>query len=258
MLDSLRNNCRDVDRAFLTLEHIEPGHPRHVPLEEFQRRLASATGTVLVKTHSLPDASGWQDARGQAYAAKLLADTPTVYVHRDGRDVLVSLYNYLASFTPEVAATPFKSYIRAVYKGGEGAGFDRAAFWQRHVQAWLDRGSLTTGGYENLETDYVATVSRVATEAGLTLRSTVEPIEIERGSRLKRRARRLMRRALRLDPRSSAIHPRAGVAGRYRAMFDDEDLAWFESRAGAAMRLLGYQPAATAEEPRPGAERVPG
>jgi Sulfotransferase domain len=240
MLDSLRSNVRDVERRFMTLERIEPSHEKHMPVAEFDRRLRSQRGVVLVKTHALPDATAWQDREAADYASELLATAPTIYVHRDGRDVLVSLYRFAQSYSPQVAAQSFAEFLRANHTGLDAPGISRPAYWQRHVLAWLDRSPTTTASYEGLQGDFEALLRSIAERLDLGLRPALRQVPLEpRGRRVPVLHR--LQRVLGLRPvGSTAIRPQAGRVGGWRQVFDDADLAWFESEAAGAMGRLGY------------------
>jgi hypothetical protein len=243
MLDSLRSNVRDVGRRFMTLERIEPSHEKHMPVAEFDRRLRSQRGVVLVKTHALPGAGAWQAQEAADYASELLATAPTIYVHRDGRDVLVSLYRFVQSYSPQVAAQSFAEFLRAKHTGPDAPGISRPAYWQRHVLAWLDRGPTTTASYERLQGEFETSLRSIADALDLGLRPALSQVRLEpRGRRIPVLHR--LQRVLGLRPvGSTAIRPQAGRVGGWRQVFDPADLAWFESEASAAMRRLGYAPA---------------
>src|SRR4029078_11960558 len=85
VLDLLRRNVRDAQHRFMPLERIEPTHEKHVPIVEFDRRLRSQRGVVLVKAHALPGTAVWRAPEGDAYAAALLSQAPTIYVPRARR-----------------------------------------------------------------------------------------------------------------------------------------------------------------------------
>jgi hypothetical protein len=240
MLDSLRSNARDVQRRFMTLERIEPSHERHVPVAEFDRQLRSQRGVVLVKTHALPGAGAWRAREAADYASELLATAPTIYVHRDGRDVLVSLYRFAQSYSPQVAAQSFAEFLRANHTGLDAPGISRPAYWQRHVLAWLDRGPTMTASYEGLQGDFEALLRSIARQLDVRLRPALSQVRLEpRGRRIPVLHRLL--RVLGLRPAgSTAIRPQAGRVGAWPQVFDGADLAWFESEAAEAMRRLGY------------------
>jgi sulfotransferase family protein len=238
MLDSLRSNVPDVERRFMTLERIEPSHEKHMPVAKFDRRLRSQRGVVLVKTHALPGAGAWQAREAADYASELLATAPTIYVHRDGRDVLVSLYRFVQSYSPQVAAQSFAEFLRSRHTGRDAIGVNRAVYWQEHVMAWLDSDPTTSGSYEGLRDDFEPTLRAIAERLELQLRPVLGQVLLEP----RRRRIPVLDRLLRVlgPPGSTAIRPQAGRVGAWREVFDDADLAWFESEASEAMRRLGY------------------
>jgi hypothetical protein len=245
MIDLLRANGRDVRPHFLTLERIEPAHPKHIPVTEFARRLRTRQGTVLVKTHALPGAVAWQTPDAAAFAAELLAGSATVYVHRDGRDVMVSLFHYMRSYSPDLAGVSFGEFIRATTSTGDGSHLSRAAYWGHHVLAWTDptataTKATATASFEALQADLEAGLAEIADRVALDLQPTLRPINLERrrgpvGALLQ------PNRWLGRPPRSTAIRPRAGASGSWRDAFDEADVAWFDEQAGEAMRRLGYR-----------------
>lgn len=243
LIDSLRNNVRDVAADYLNVDHIQPDHPQHMPLAEFDRRLRSTSGIAIVKTHALPDGDGWKDPAAREYLVRLLAELPTIYVYRDGRDVLTSLYHYIGAYEPRVAATPFGEFIRATYTAEEAHGLNRTAFWQRHVLAWLDHGPTATVSYERLRHDVGGALGAIAGDVGFEMRSRVTPVPLPgsqpRPGPLRLLARRLVKPFRR--KRSTAISPRTGTSGGWRGSFGPGDGEWFLEIAGNAMQRLGYQ-----------------
>jgi len=180
----------------------------------------------------------WRAPEADAYAAELLAEAPTIYVHRDGRDVLLSLYRFVSSYSPAVAAQSFAEFLRSNHTGIDAAGISRPAYWQRHVMAWLDRGPTTLASYERLQDDFEASLRAIAERLDLALRPTLTAVRLEP----RRRRIPVLDHALRiLRPASStAIRPQAGRIGGWHQVFDDADLAWFAAEASVGMRRLGY------------------
>ena len=242
VLDSLRNNGLDVHPRFLTLERIDPAHERHLTIDQFDRRLRRNAGTVLVKTHALPGPAAWEDPVAEAYVRELLAGAPIVYVHRDGRDVLVSLYHYVATYSPLVSGQSFGEFIRAPYTAPDAMGLSRAAYWQHHVLAWLDARPTALVGYAELLAGFPTVMARLADAVGLELKPDVQPVALEPPAGPLTNLVRRVRRASGTDrvPVSTAIRPRSGGSGGWQAAFEDGDLALFEGDASEAMRRLGY------------------
>jgi hypothetical protein len=242
VLDSLRSNGLDVNARYLTLERLDPAHERHLTVEQFDRRRRRGEGTTLVKTHTLPDPAAWRDPVAEAYARELLAEAPTVYVHRDGRDTLVSLYHYVASYSPQVAEQSFGEFMRAPHTAPDATGLSRAAYWQHHVLAWLDARPTTLVGYAELLADFPTVMAGLGTALGLGLRPDLQPVELEPPAGTVSSHARRVRRAISANPGvvSTAIRPRTGGSGGWQAAFEGADLADFDRAASEAMRRLGY------------------
>ena len=63
-----------------------------------------------------------------------------VYVVRDGRDVMVSLFNYAKSHDPEICKMSFSDFLQTenpYSKTKAVQGFNRIQYWNHHVQSWL-------------------------------------------------------------------------------------------------------------------------
>ena len=73
-------------------------------------------GRVLVKVHDLPVATFWKLEEERAFARSVLRESPAIYVHRDGRDVMASLYYYMQSFDEDVKKQSFSEFLRSESK----------------------------------------------------------------------------------------------------------------------------------------------
>ena len=112
-IDALRNNSPDICEQFLTLERISPKHDSPVKLSEFRKQLEAMERRVLIKVHDLPTAGYFYGEAERDFARQLMSESPAIYVHRDGRDVMVSLYHYLRSFNETVRGQTFSEFLRS-------------------------------------------------------------------------------------------------------------------------------------------------
>lgn len=184
----------------------------------------------------------------------------TIYVVRDGRDVLVSRYFYEVRAVTQARNPRGARMRRERFDRLYGAGADLAdvranlpAFidaeltapqltgvtWAEHVQRWLvapsDRVAIVR--YEQLRTD-----------AAGTLASAFEQLtgSADRG-RLKLAQERYDFTAQQARPavpptRSAAGYLRRGVPGDWREHFSDAAREVFDRHAGDTLRRLGYPP----------------
>jgi hypothetical protein len=240
-LDALRNNSPDINAKFLTLEQMGRRHAFHVPLDAFCNELETLAGRVLIKVHDLPTATYFVGEQEQQFARRVLNESPIVYVHRDGRDVMVSLYHYVRSFRDDYADVSFADFLRMPNELDGETVLSRPAYWAHHVTVWMAQPSLVAVSYHALENDYDNTVKRIADFLGVALNDAILPIGIHppkaKPSLLRRVKYRL---GLKRQQVSSAVQPRKGKSGDWRNYFSDEDLAFFMDEAGEVMQRLGY------------------
>jgi len=240
-IDALRNNSPDINPKFLTLEQTEPSHHQPIPLDEFQNTLESLSGHVLIKVHDLPTGMFWQSEREQHHALAIMQNSPVIYVHRDGRDVMVSLYHYIKSFRADFADLSFSDFIRMDNELDGKPIMSRPAYWAYHVNTWLKHPNTLAIAYEALETDYNATVKKMADFLNISLSNTLQTVDLHPSKKNKPLATRILKKiGLQREKISTAVAPRKGKSGDWQNHFTDSDLDFFMGEAGEIMNQLGY------------------
>jgi hypothetical protein len=162
--------------------------------------------------------------------ADVLADFTVFYIYRDPRDVMVSFWRFLHHWPwhegPRVETC--REFIRTAPCGQmmryqycqEETVLHR---WRSHVDGWTLgvpaelRQRVILVRFEDLLGDYERVVRGFASVIG------DQPARIERPSR-----------------DENVVLASKGEAGSYRGHFDQSDLAFFRSVAGATMDRLGY------------------
>lgn len=240
-IDLLRRNLPSVSARYLNLDRLMPDHGEPLGVAAFDRRLAGLEGVPLLKTHA-PAQPGWFAAAdaGARRARSLLDAARVVYVVRDGRDVLVSLFYYMRHYSERVRAQSFAAFLRDrddFFQACEGfAELDRASAWARHVEGWLAEPRAVVVRYEDLLARREATLREAALRLHLPAPARVEGVAVP--SSLSRRVLRKVVATVRPRRASTAIAPRRGVAGDADRHFAPGDDAFFRERAGAAMERL--------------------
>ncbi|MCY3782097.1 MAG: sulfotransferase domain-containing protein [Chloroflexi bacterium] len=242
-IDALRRNSPDISDTYMSLEQIETNHDASIPLVNFRRQLLSLEGQVLINMHDLPTAEHWQGLDERLFVRTILRNSPIIYVHRDGRDVLASLYYYMKSISETVRNQSFSQFLHGVMVVANGGdGMSRPAYWAYHINSWLAKENLLAVAYRDLETDYDATVQRMAAFLNVKLNPRLHPVNALGGpeddgmiDNVLGRLGVWRRRGGRLD------HPRVGKSGDWRRLFDRRDKEFFMKEAGDTLRDLGYE-----------------
>lgn len=242
-IDLLRRNVPCVSARYLNLDLLMRDHGAPLSLGAFEREVDRLSGLPLLKTHAPARAEGWfppGDERSRR-ALELLAGARIVYVVRDGRDVMVSLYYYMQRYSGRVRAQRFEQFLRDrddfFQQSPEFRGLDRVSAWVRHVEGWLEREDVVVVRYEDLLERLAPTLLRALAELALPAPAQVAAVQVPAGI-----PARVLRRVLApLLPRrvSTAIVPRRGVVGDAARHFSAADEDFFRERADALLGRLG-------------------
>lgn len=148
------------------------------------------------------------------------------YVYRDGRDVMVSLWNHLNRQQGEYGPMTYhpRDIISAAPVGmasryhGSPPPVTMAGRWADHVKSWLQPrwADVCYVKYENLCTDFEGQILRVASHLGMDAPKVAKV------------------------PLLGGVHPFKGQPGLWRSYFKQDDVDRFMLHAGDAMRLAGY------------------
>lgn len=217
-IDTIRNNLVGASSSFLTLETLLPQHKDHMTRPAFEQR-RRAGGVPILKVHDFPGMDLFaSDAATQSYVKGLVADSRTVYALRDGRDVMVSFYEYRKKINPATLPS-FSEFIRAPHHGYGSL----AAHWAAHVKVWLTRGDVLPVFYEDMHDDFAATVRRLSEFIGLPHKPELFDSVISRNAEAAQA--------------STAVLYRRGQVGDHAAYFSADDAAFFAREAAEGVAL---------------------
>ena len=221
---------------------MEADHDAAIPLSKFRRQLLNMDGRVLINVHDLPSADSWKGLDERLFARAVLQHSPTIYVHRDGRDVMVSLYYYMQSFSETVRNQSFARFLRGESAlDGEESALSRPGYWAFHVESWLKRDNLLTISYSDLESNYESTVRKLAAFLEVSLNENLRPLTMPGPPDNEPMLGALLERlGLRRRRGGYPDQARVGKSGDWRKLFDRHDREFFMKEAGEMMRQLGY------------------
>ena len=253
MIDSLRLNFpqrfgRDRWGPYINLDHVNKRYGSRISLHDLYAALEQRPCIFKTHAHNLLWDFFEQDREVIALLQRLLKRRRVVYVHRDGRDTLVSLYHYARSFNDRIAEKKFSEFMR-MFNDFDGdtclRPMHRPDYWAWHVDGWIRHRDVYSVAFDQLTQDFASILMQLADR--LELEQPVGLVNPVRRSRLTHwqgsypsRLWERMRRWLPGSSRYTAIQFRTGVSGGYRTVFSDDDLQFFDRHAAGAMKMLGY------------------
>jgi hypothetical protein len=163
-----------------------------------------------------------------------------IYVVRDGRDIVVSMFWHIKRTRGMVA--DFSDYLPTYLQGTlTGAGA-----WHEHVDGWLDSPAYASGTvlmvrYEDMKADAGRELQRAADFLGVAVTAERIADAIDAGSldSMKNREKESTGIVHRETGETIPV-VRKGVVGDWQNYFGPEDLATFNRVARRAMTRLGY------------------
>lgn len=244
-LDAIRHNISGVELSFFTLDallptDVIPDNQSQVLPQDLTRYISECRNMPIFKSHMPVNGGAWRDHPVLFDLAKdIVRQSFVIYVVRDGRDVLVSLYRYCQSDKVDITAGTFKEFLRAENEFSVAeAGRNRMArpqYWASHVCGWDKRDVDEVVRYRDLHTDYRRTVTRIAGSLGFRVSRPVARIEAGHDSLLNR----VLARVIPWRGESSAVLAGGGRSGYWKEWYDESDLSFFmESMEEARCQLL--------------------
>ena len=244
MIDAIANNFKafsHTDMSKLTLDRLSSHVTKHIPLDDLRSRLERYPNVLKTHSHGRLDNFFIGSSQLSKFIEGLFEDSKIFYIHRDGRDVLTSLYFYVKSFNKNLGEVCFSDFIRMnndfdheTYIGN----LDRISYWLYHVETWLAREDIFLLSFNDLLYDYQNTLRRISQHIGLPLPKTI--VNVIRDNAVNTFAERIKRK-LHLGIRYSTVYFRKGQSGDWINHFSTEDRIYFEAKAGYMNDKLGYK-----------------
>lgn len=131
VIDSLRNNFPDVEYQFYNLDQISKNHQYYIPVSKFTGKISKTSKHLILKSHMTAQLTPFEPDERE-FVKELLKNNKVIYVFRDGRDVLVSLYYYMQGYRNDLPQ--FSDFIRM--KNDFDRYYDsvnRIEYWKEHV-----------------------------------------------------------------------------------------------------------------------------
>jgi len=231
LIDSLRGNFKGVSSWYYNLDNIRYDDKFFA---EIKKKLSDSSKHLILKSHTEADLNFFPPEK-RFFVDYLLKRAKVIYVYRDGRDVLVSLYHY-DKYKSEHRIGSFSSFIK---KENPERGENRIEYWKRHIEGWLNRNesNILRISYEQIHKDYEGVLEQIRSFLGISFKKNkITKVSLRRYGLFLRALRKIFPGIF----KSSAVFPRKGSIGEWKEYFSNEDLETFNLIAKDTMRKLGY------------------
>lgn len=224
-IDSIFNNFPMVAHGYVSLDRLLPGDSHNLSIDDF-RKLVAGRKKCILKTHTPGDFSFFKESSTLYTFLKgeIFPYAKTIYVKRDGRDILNSLYFYMQA--KGVNYSSFSGFLRSK-DASDTVHMDlsRVEFLKMHQESWNKIDHKLNVSYEDMNSEFVYTMDRIANFLGLKMKASPEKIQLKEYPKLFRGIRRIFPSFF----NSTAIIPGKGVSGGWEESFTETDLDYYNS-----------------------------
>lgn len=226
-----------LDHLYLNIERLTASERRFD--EAKAHSILAKARRPIVKTHYLADFSEtWVPEETNSLAPiwrALVDESCCIYVHRDPREVMVSLKQFLSKMNPAVAQASLPEFIRMEHWSGRTT---MLGWWVEHVESWLERPGVLVLSYRRLLSDTEAIVREIAGYVN------ERPVRVEPllPPKVNTVTRTRLDRLFSLAPASTAIiaDARRHPAVHWNEVCSATDEEYLEATAGVLLERLGY------------------
>lgn len=183
-------------------------------------------GRFILKTHSTSDIKHFLKSKvpqNNSQITDLLSNSKIIYVYRDGRDVLLSLYNYQKKFDKSLDGVSFSDFIRqdnTYEKHIIKEKMSRAKFWANHVNNWSKRNDVLLICFDELKENLESVIVKMELFIGEKSKNSLINVSLS-----KKEDNDLIDRKISVV--RSSISFNKGVSGGWREYFTKDDLDFF-------------------------------
>lgn len=252
VVDAIHNNFGGVRQDSYLLDRLYRHHhlgQEAIPFADFRQYMDYSDLLPILKTHTPVTLDALQaQPLYREFFTKMIDRSRVIYVYRDGRDVMVSLYYYLMKHAakPQTYGYNFPNFLRMeIYPDSarDHAKINRVKYWQNHVDGWINHPNVLPVSYESLYDNYETTLASIGDHLHLERSISTNTTAITSGKRsLVQRLIGKLQQAVAVKDVVDVVVPPLPQAsvGAWQTHYRDEDLRYFYELAGTTMRKLRY------------------
>jgi hypothetical protein len=159
----------------------------YLNLDSIEETAKISDESTIFKTHSIADLDKFASLKVKENfdAVKNVTDKcKVIYVYRDGRDVLVSLFNYQKKYDKSLNDVTFASYIRqdnTFEKHIINEKISRVAFWAKHVSEWSIHSDVLLIEFSQLKSNLARVINKMEHYLDEKAKPKLTNVDLEKG-----------------------------------------------------------------------------
>lgn len=250
-IDTIVNNFSQYAKSphvkDLTLDHLSDHViDKEYPVSKLIKYLKNNNN--VMKTHSHGRYADFFKGEGvDNQICEIFNDSRKIYIYRDGRDVMVSMYNYMMKFNKTIESLSFSEFIRMKNEfdaESYNSTMNRVEYWAYHINTWREVDDVLWLKYDEFKSNLEEALSKVAKHIDQPVPDCIVDIRRENESFTQKWVKRLTNKVLPdrfKKTRLTSVQFNKGGVGGWQSYFSDEDLDYFNKYAAVTNRFLGYE-----------------
>ncbi|MFH1457250.1 MAG: sulfotransferase domain-containing protein [Patescibacteria group bacterium] len=240
-IDSIINNFNLYkDKSYINIDRLRSDHKDVLTLENVEDDINK--GPTIIKSHLLPCFNRYffNDEEKQNFINKLFFEAKKIYVYRDGRDVMASLYNYFNTFDEDTQKKTFKQFLRSTSSTEQFINdVNHIEFWKLHIKSWMNINdkNIMFISYENLLNDYEETLKKIEKFLKIEINNNITDVRMKKGIWYKIKNRLPRNKNI----KRTVVTFNRGKTKNYLKYFDQEDLIFFNKIVKNIQKKLDYK-----------------
>jgi len=240
LIDSILNNINSKKKYdFFNLDKYN----KEIKDKEFNSLEQKINnGCSIIKTHTDINIEKYFQKNNKLISVvkKNLNEAKIIYIYRDGRDVMNSLYHYISSYSEIIENISFSEFIKR--KTTIAFSENRITwleYWVNHVSGWIKEKEILLVKFEDLLMNYDETIKEIFNFIEEDLKKDM--IDVRRSQNEKGIFKKIKKIFLKEIIIHSSIFFRKGISGDYANIFKEKDYEYFQKVAGNLQKELKYE-----------------
>ncbi|WP_234571541.1 sulfotransferase domain-containing protein [Rhodohalobacter sp. 614A] len=237
LIDSIRANVQDAwfPNHFLLPADFNIGSlfGKDEKVYKIFKKYLNEDRPVIIKSHLLPEEMNIENPKDKF--EQLIKDTfqqsKKIYIYRNGKDTLVSLYHFLK---PGVDFHNFletkNDHIIRKIRTEQAYDENRVRYWGYHVEEWKKVEDVCILKFEDLKNNYTEAIKSVCDFINEPPQDPVKKPQIPRFKLLHGIQKKMSNLGITPLPASSSVRPRKGKVGDSDSYFTKELDTYFKKQ----------------------------